>query len=335
MKNESKQFIDLVEDSSSILILTHRGPDPDAFCSSLLMKKFLNNYYSDKKVRFISKQMPTDNIPFMKEIGVVESIELGDEDLIIVCDIPNIANCFEVGEKFEIGDRKVVYVDHHEVEDVKGDLIINHRMASATEQVLMLWMDIYENSLDITPELSELGQRGIVSDTGRFMYNSVSGDTYRVMGVLRDIYSLDLEELSYKSAKFPSESILPITMFLKNMQIKGDMSYFYLTDEDLNNLEGVSETFIKEAAQKIKLNYIRFLFGVHWGFVIRPSFTSPDDWQVSFRSTNGYQDVDGIAKALGGGGHKRASAATFKANSSEEALNIVLETIKETLKKES
>jgi len=77
----------------------------------------------------------------------------------------------------------------------------------------------------------------------------------------------------------------------------------------------------------IKNSYIRYIQGTHWGFVLRPNFDEPNLWHVSFRSMQGYQEVDKIAEELGGGGHKLASAAKFKAKNSEDALKKVLDSI--------
>ena len=63
-------------------------------------------------------------------------------------------------------------------------------------------------------------------------------------------------------------------------------------------------------------------------FIIKPSNTSDDEWFISFRSTNGYQDVKVIAEELGGGGHIYASGVPMKADSIQEVLERVLDVVK-------
>ena len=142
MKKESKQFKKLIEKSKNILILTHLGPDPDAFGSSLIMKKMLNTYYPQKEVIFKAKQLPKDNYPFMDEITLVEEFENGNEDLVIVCDMGELVKCIEPKSAFTLENKKLIYVDHHRTDTDDGDLTINEHLSSATEQVIVLWKDV-------------------------------------------------------------------------------------------------------------------------------------------------------------------------------------------------
>jgi len=71
MKKGYNQFKELVKKSKNILILTHKGPDVDAFSSSLLLKQSLLELYPKKKIVFRAKQNPSLKLPWMKEIEMV------------------------------------------------------------------------------------------------------------------------------------------------------------------------------------------------------------------------------------------------------------------------
>jgi phosphoesterase RecJ-like protein len=107
------------------------------------------------------------------------------------------------------------------------------------------------------------------------------------------------------------------------------MAYTYINRNDLENW---SNSEINEAFMFFKNNIIRFIQGVHWGFMIKPSREEPNNWWLSFRSTKGYQEVDKIAEKLGGGGHMYASGAKLEYSenrSLEQVLTDVVTVIKD------
>lgn len=327
MKKESMEFKNLIEKSKSILILSHLGPDPDAFASSIIMKKMLNTHYPQKEVEYKTKQLPRDNYPLMDEITIVKEFENGYEDLIIVCDMAELAKCVGSKSSFTQGDNKLIYVDHHQTDTKDGDLTINEGLSSATEQVIALWKDILGSKFEYTKEIAILGQIGIVADTGRFLYELTKPSTHELMAELKRVESLDLEDMLYREAKFPFETLKPLTMFLENFQVDGDMSYTYLTEKELETLEEEDRRYVTSAAVIIKESYLRFIQGTHWGFVLSPRIREENLWQVSFRSTKGYQEVDKICEELGGGGHKLSAGTKIEAKGYKEALEKILSAI--------
>ncbi len=330
VKKETAQLKKLIQKSQNILILTHKGPDFDAFCSALILKEFLNTYYPKKNVVFKSRQMPTQNIPHMHEIAVVERIEREDEELIILTDASKLEICINHSDDIQSSNAKIVSIDHHDTVDIVADLSINFNMSSATEQVLNLCFEMEKWKFKITEDISKLGQIGIVSDTGRFLYENATPDTYEMFGKLRKVYALDLEDFTYKNSKFPLDTIEPLRIFLKNINTEDDMAYTYISKKDIDELE-LSKTGVNNAQQHVRDRVLRHLHGIHWGFVIKPSYYKENIWQVSFRSTKGYQKVSEIALLLGGGGHEYSSAARVEASDVEKALEIVLTTIHQYL----
>ncbi|MBU1120010.1 DHH family phosphoesterase [Patescibacteria group bacterium] len=328
MLQYNKEFKQLIEKSKNILIITHKSPDMDAFCSMIMVKKFIELGYPKMNVVMKARQTPTINIPCMKEIHVAKEIKEGDEDLIIVVDAGSMAQCLDYAkDNLQDTSKPIVVIDHHtETTNSKGDLIINEIRSSATEQVFATFKDIYGKNFKITPDIAQLTQYGIVADTGRFLYDSTTPDTLRVYADAKQIMDIDIEEMSYKIGKFPRESIPAVITYLKTLQIEKDMAYVYVT-EDMIVQDGLTKQGVNEAQAFLRDKYIRFIQGVHWGFIIKPDFDYPDSWFVSFRSTKGYQDVGIIAKELGGGGHEYAAASPLKATTGEEALEKVLEVV--------
>lgn len=326
---EARELSNMLKKAQNILILTHKGPDFDAFCSALILKEYINTKYPKKNVVFKSRQMPTQNIPHMDEISIVENIYTENEDLIVITDAGNMRMCVTSSDSIQNSSAKIVIIDHHDTESDRSDLSINNNMSSATEQVLSLCMNM-ERRFKITESMSILGQIGIVTDTGRFLFENASPDTYEMMAKLRRVYTLDIEDFTYKNSKFPYEMLIPLQKYIQNIHIEDDMSYTYLSDDDMKE-EGMDKVTINSAHQFIRDRMIRYIHGIHWGFVIKPSYEKENIWYVSFRSTKGYQKVNGITEELGGGGHEYASAARVEGNNVNDVLDTVLETVKKHL----
>jgi len=335
MLQYNKEFKQLIEKSKNILIITHKSPDMDAFCSMIMTKKFIELGYPKMNVVMKARQTPTINIPCMKEITVLKEIKEGDEDLIVVVDAGSMAQCLDYAkDTLQDTSKPIVVIDHHtETVNDSGNTIINEIRSSASEQVFATFRDIYGKNFRITPDIAQLTQYGIVADTGRFMYDSTTPDTLRIYADAKQVMDIDLEEMTYKFGKFPREATPAIAAYLKTLQIEKDMAYVYIS-EDMIVKDGLTKQGVNEAQAFLRDKYIRFIQGVHWGFVIKPDFNYPDSWFVSFRSTKGYQDVGKISKELGGGGHEYAAASPVKASSGEEALGKVLDAVHKVMNRQ-
>ncbi len=329
MLQYNKKLKHLIEKSKNILIITHRSPDMDAFCSMILTKLFIEQLDPRKNVVMKARQMPTANLPGMKAIHVVEELREEDEDLIIVTDAGKIDLCLDFArDQMKDTNKEVVCIDHHtEVDSNTYSFVINEKRSSATEQVFASFKDILGKKFMLTKDIAELIQYGIVADTGRFLYDTTTPDTLRVFADAKQVFDVDMEAMSYNAAKFPKEATPAIISYLKTLTIEKDMAYMYISLDEIEK-EGLTKTGVNEAQAFLRDKYIRFIQGVHWGFVIKPDFDNPDTWYVSLRSTRGYQEVGDIAQALGGGGHPYAAAAGIKANNAEEALEKVLDAIR-------
>jgi phosphoesterase RecJ-like protein len=326
VKNEEKLLKRAIERAKKILIITHRGPDLDAFCSMILAYKILKNTYPEKDITMKAKQYPSFKLPQMENIMIVESIDYDNEDLLIGTDLVDLSIAAD-SEKDTIQNSNVytILIDHHKTEN-GNDIMINESRSSATEQVYCTFKKILGRKFKLDNDIASLVQYGIVADTGRFLYDITTPDTYRVFAEVKEFYSVDLENFTYKSSKFPQEATPAIIEFLQTTNIKDDMVYMYISRETIKE-KNLTKQGVNEAQVFLRDKFMRFIHGVHWGFIVRPSFEKDDTWIVSLRSTQGYQEVDVIAEQLGGGGHKYSGGIHMIANSVDEVLEKLLSTV--------
>lgn len=329
MAKTHKQFKRYIEKAKNILIVTHRGPDMDAFCSMLLVKEFLDTYYPQKNIVAKAKQLPSFNIPNMHDITVVKTLDKGDEDLIIIVDAADMSLVCEKGDGLIGTSVETIVIDHHQTNTNKHNVLINEGRSSACEQVIFSFKKILGKKFRMSKEIAELGQYGITADTGRFLYETTTPDTLRLYADLYEFSPIDLEEVTYKVNKFPRESTGVMIELLKRTTIEKDMVYTYVTLDDLKKWE---DPVVGQAITFFKNNFLRYIQGVHWGFVVEPSTKEANVWYATFRGTKGYQRVDEIAEELGGGGHMYASGVKLEYSESktlEQVLYDVFKAIKE------
>jgi phosphoesterase RecJ-like protein len=239
MDKKEKLLKKYIENSKNILIISHLGPDPDAFCSMLLLKEALRQIYPKKNIKVKTKQMPDFNIPTMKDLEIVERLEKGEEDFIIITDIPALSICTDENDSLRDTDVPIMIIDHHpDGKQSNLEITINELRSSATEQVYVTTKRIFGKRLRITKEMAEIAQYGIVSDTSSFMYETTSSDTMRIFADLMDISQIDMEDFFYSSQKFPRESIPFLIEFLRNTKIDDDMAYTFSNDTEEENKNG-------------------------------------------------------------------------------------------------
>jgi len=328
MKKQEKLLKKDILRAKHILILTHRGPDLDAFCSMLLLYKILINLFPKKHITMEARQHPQVKLPQMENIELVEEIDRGDEDLILCTDSSEWDLFVDEHRDGVYGSRvKKFFIDHHRSESSE-ESVINEMRSSATEQVYVTLKRIFDKKFKLDEDIASLVQYGIVADTGRFLYDLTTPDTFRIFAEVKEFYSVDLEDFTYKYDKFPQEANEAVIELLKTLTIQDDMAYMYISRETVQE-KGLTKQGVNNGQAFLRDKYLRFIQGVHWGFIIKPMFEYTNKWYVSFRSTKGYQDVEIIAKKLNGGGHKYSSATKVTADTVEEVLEKVLGVVKE------
>ncbi len=334
MNKTEKLLKKQIKKAKNILLLTHKGPDIDAFSSMLLMYKAIREIYPNKQVTMKARQYPSSKLPLMKELTVLQkedSIKPEGEDLIIITDSSLWKLCQEEGDTIRESNAPVFFIDHHRTDidedQRKNQFFINESRSSATEQVYITLQRIFGDKFKVDDDAAALVQYGIISDTGRFLFDLTTPETFRVFAEVMEIYRVDVEDFEYRAAKFPREATDVVIEYLKTLTIEGDMAYMYIS-QDIIDKRGFEKQAVNEAFVFLKDKYLRFIQGVHWGFIVKPMFNDENEWSISFRSTKGYQDVEVIAKELEGGGHEYASAVKIKADTVEVILDAVLNAVK-------
>lgn len=299
---EAKELYESILQSQNILIITHRNPDGDAIGSSLAFYNFLKSI--NKNVKCFCKEASIENFNYLENIEQLQDdISTLDEeyDLCIVIDcgdlgMTKIDDILE-NKNFKFG---IANIDHHETNPKFGTINIVIKNASSASEIIYLLLNTWK--INITPTIATDLITGIITDTGNFTNGGTTKQSIEISSRLLSI-GANLGDVLKAHVYNKTINILKLWgIILKRMMFSENLKMVstVIFDEDLEKLN-----LDKEAAEGIS-NYLNNL-----SKDIRFSLLLKDDncgtVRGSLRTTRDDVDVSEIAKAFGGGGHKKAS----------------------------
>ncbi len=291
----------VIEESGSILLVTHTFPDGDALGSQLGLGHILQDM--GKKVVLYSEGQISYLYNFLPRCTELFDIPPGDSEI-------DCAIALDCGDRFRLGRevdnllkiKPFMVIDHHAGHKDFGDLRWVEAGRSSTGE--MVYELARKLGVEISYEAAYCLYTAIVADTGSFKYASTTAETFRIAGELVNI-GVKPEEVAGKLFDNYTESRLQLlqavlsTLELYSIGrlaiISATKKMFEITGAELAD----TENFI---------NYPRSLASVQAVALIKET---EDGISVSMRS-KGDCDVAEVARKFNGGGHRNAAGCKFK-----------------------
>ena len=297
-----EQLLNEIKKHGTIIIHRHSNPDGDALGSQIGLKSIIKENFPEKKVYAVGDS--SVRYGFMEGS---EMDEISDEKyqgaLAIVLDTS--ATSLICDNRYALAETTVC-VDHHIFCELFTDIEIRN---TSYESCCGL---ITEFALECGLKLNSLAAKslytGMVTDSGRFRYDSTNANTFRLASFLMQ-HEIDTNEIftnlyadDFKYIRLRAQFVLKIQFTECNV------AYIY-TEKDETKSYGV-DIFSISRGMVGTMSDIR---GVNtW-----VNFTETDDGVLCEIRSNKY-NINPIAVKYGGGGHAKASGATLK--SREEAM---------------
>lgn len=315
---------DIIFKSENIGVTSHLDPDGDSIGSILGLSLALKQVCRNVDV-FINEQLP-DRYSFLPQSNSIKSHEdIRDKkyDLIFVLDCGDKGR---LGKNIELmeGAGLIVNIDHHISNTKFGHInIIDINASSTCEMVYRIIKDL---DLKIDKEIGTCLYMGIITDTGNFMYDNATYQTYLTAAQLIKT-NIDKQEIIYnlyQKRSINNLKFLGHCLTNVEMELDGQLAIFQipLTLLDKFNLP-------KDDIEGI-VNYGRDIDGVEISVSLRE--IEDNKVKLSFRSKHDEIDVRALAQLFNGGGHKKAAGATVTA-SLDETKNQVIEKAKQFLRR--
>ena len=290
-----QSILDKIKEYNRIIIFRHKRPDGDAVGSTKGLCEILRASFPEKTIHLINSDF-ADYVSFLDdEKGDIDDA-LYSEALGIVIDTgtpDRISN-----KKYELC-RELIKIDHHIDRTPYGDISwVEEERSSACEMIVHFY-NTFRDELKITPVAAKALYTGMVTDSGRFRFSSVSGETMRLAGVLLDVgidtdtlfaqlnlkefNSLKFQSYVYKKMKMTDEGVVYLHV-TKAMKKK-----FNLTNEEASTAISFMDSI------KGSPIWIAFIDG---------------DNEIRVRLRSRFVKISDVAEKYRGGGHAMATGAT-------------------------
>jgi phosphoesterase RecJ-like protein len=284
------------------LLTAHEGPDGDALGSLLGMHHLLVQLGKDSVMFLEAKEFP---LPIeyrflpLEEVFHEPPVDMADRAVIFL-DCGNIDRM--PVEFLGNGDHFVLNIDHHHDNTLFGDVNLVDQEASCTAEIVYRLAVLL--GAEITREMASALYVGLVTDTGKFMYENTDASTHRVAAALIEA-GVDVDDTYRRLYEHvPMEKLRLVARALEGIErhCDGAVVTAYITDADY------AATGSDESMTEGMIDHLRSVEGAKVAALIRDlGSRGRRARKVSLRSTAGEVDVSAIARGSGGGGHVRAA----------------------------
>ena len=300
-----EQILEQIKKHDTIIIHRHTNPDGDALGSQIGLKHIIKDNFPEKTVYVVGDG--SRRYGFMDD-SVMDIIpdEVYSDALAIVLDTS--AKSLICDDRYTIA-KTSCRIDHHIFVEKIADIEVTNTTYESCCGLIAEFA--YESGLKLSPMSAKSLYTGMVTDSGRFRYDSTTSQTFRLASCIMeqpfstaDIYkNLYSDELKYVQlrAKFA----------LKIQTTDKNVGYIYTTLEEAKSY-GV-DTFTISRGMVNTMGDIR-------GIDSWVNFTETEEGVLCEIRSSKY-NINQIATKYGGGGHAKASGATLK--NREEAMSLL------------
>jgi phosphoesterase RecJ-like protein len=302
-----EQVLHAIRRAERFLLVTHENPDGDALGSLVAMHGVLELLGKDSQMFIGADEFPLPyEYRFFLLDGLVSEVpaDLG-ERLVVFLDCGNIDRNPAVLDQGD-GALRIVNVDHHHDNTRFG--AIDHVVPEASCTAEIVWDLMRGLGVAPTAAIADALYVGLVTDTGRFMYENTGTRAHAmaaeliaagvdVQGVYRRLY----EGMPFAKLQLLARALDGVRRF-----DDGRLTLSRLRREDF---EG---TGAEESYSEGIIDNLRAVAGTKVAVLVRELLDPArvGRAKVSLRSADGDVDVSVIARAGGGGGHRQAAGFT-------------------------
>lgn len=279
-----------IREAKTIIIHRHSRPDGDALGSQIGLKEAIKATFPNKKVYAVGDMVP--RYAFMGEMDEVDDAEYKGA-LVFILDSGELAIVND--ERYKLGSY-IIKIDHHIVKEEFGNLeIVDTSFESCAGLIAFIIDRIH---LRLTDYGAKMLFTGIVTDSGRFRYDSTTSRTFEIASRLMK-YNIDTNEIYNNLYLDTLDMVLLRAKFTLKFKLTDEnVAYIVTTKDELEDygvdLFSVSRTMVNT-------------MGGIKGIDIWANFTEDVDGKVYCEIRSSKYNINPIAEKYGGGGHKSAS----------------------------
>jgi phosphoesterase RecJ-like protein len=299
------QVLSTIRGGQRFVLVTHENPDGDALGSLIAMQGLLTALGKDSVMFMAAGELP---LPYEYRFFAMDGLisepppDLGDR-IVVFLDCGNIdrnpADVLREGAT-------LINLDHHHDNTMFGT--INHVVPGASCTAEIVWDLMGDLDVEPGPNVADALYVALVTDTGRFMYENTGPRAHQMAADLiaagvdvQTIYRRLYEDMPYAKLELLARGLAHVRRF-----DDGVLTLSHLTAADF------ADTGAEESYSEGIIDNLRAVEGTKVAALIRELVSEGrrGAHKVSLRATDDDVDVSVIARAQGGGGHRRAAGFT-------------------------
>jgi phosphoesterase RecJ-like protein len=300
-----EQVLEALRAGDRFLLVTHENPDGDALGSLVAMQGVLRTLGKDSVMFIAPDEFPLPyEYRFFSLQGLVTEPPADVADrLVVFLDCGNIDRNPAILNGTPL---RIVNVDHHHDNTRFG--AIDHVVDEASCTAEIVWDLMRGLGVEPTPEIADALYVGLVTDTGKFMYEN-TGTRAHVMAAELIAAGVDVHGIYRRLYEgVPMGKLELLSHALRNVRRYDDgrITMSRLTIADFR------EAGAEESYSEGIIDHLRGVEGTKVAVLVRELLdpAKAGRAKVSLRSGDGHVDVSVIARAGGGGGHRQAAGFT-------------------------
>ena len=298
-------IIEQIQKYDTIIIHRHNNPDGDALGSQIGLKHIIKDTYPQKTVYVVGDA--SRRYAFMEDstMDIIDD-KVYEGALAIILDTS--AKALISDDRYTLA-AATARLDHHLFcEEIAQVEVTDSSFESCCGLITAMAM---EAGLTVSPLAAKSLYTGMVTDSGRFRYDSTGAQTHRTAAFLmeREFSTADI----YRNLYADDFSFIRLrARFVLKIQLTDKpVAYIYTTREEADSY-GVDDFTISRGMVNV-MGEIR-------GVDIWANFTETAEGVLCEIRSSKY-NINPIAKKYGGGGHAKASGATVADR--ETAMNML------------
>ena len=305
-RSSRELVLEEIRGGERFLVVTHENPDGDALGSLIAMQELLTQLGKDSLMFIDSLEFPLPyEYRFLPLPGLVTSPpdDLAERTSLYL----DCGNLDRGPEEAHDPASKIVNIDHHHDNTRFGAVNLVVPEASCTAEIV--WDLTHDLGAEFTITIAEALYVGLVTDTGRFMYENTGARAHLMAAELIEA-GVDVHEIYHRVYEgVPYGKLALLARGLASVQRfdDGRLTLTRLTTEDFT-ASGAEESYSEGV-----IDILRAVEGTAVAALIRDRIGSSDEdrpRKVSLRASDDRVDVSRIARAQGGGGHRGAAGFT-------------------------
>ena len=292
--------------AEKLIVVSHENPDGDALGSLIAMQEILVAQGRDSQMFIDEGEFPLPHeYQWFELSGLVSSPPADlEERTIVFLDCGNLER--NPAEALRRPGAHIINIDHHHDNTRFGT--VNYVLPGASCTAEIVWDLMHGLGVEPTLNIAEALYVGLITDTGRFMYENTGPRAHEMAADLIE-HGVDVHEIYrrvYEGVPYGKLALLARGLAKVHRYDGGRLTVTELDADDF------AASDAEESYSEGVIDHLRAVEGTAVAALIRARTGNHNNdgapaRKVSLRASDERVDVSAIARAQGGGGHRQAA----------------------------